>query len=245
MRKNVANQKVAAQLVSLSDGSNVTSGTTTVYVTIDDGVQTSIGTATHKGNGCWTVDTGVAANTNGNHLAFTWVNSSAVSVTSNVYTIGYDPQNADLGNDWSTAEKNQIRHRLQIDGTQVVPSDLDYPAVNVMQVLGTTVEETGVIDANVAQLNGNAAAAAVLKLFADVLDQATGQLDSGTFNLSIDGKTFVEALQIIAATCAGQTSGAGSGTEIYYGLDKTTPRVQVGITAGVGTTKERSAVDYL
>ena len=87
MIKNTANQKIAAQLVSSTDGSDVTTGTTTVYVTIDAGTQSSIGTATHEGNGCWSIDTGVAGNTNGDHLAFTFVNSSAVSVTVNVYTI--------------------------------------------------------------------------------------------------------------------------------------------------------------
>lgn len=86
MRKNVANQKLAAQLIAKADGTNVTSGTTTVYVTIDAGTQGSIGTATHEGNGCWSIDSGSASNTNGDHLAITWVNTSAITVTQSVYT---------------------------------------------------------------------------------------------------------------------------------------------------------------
>lgn len=54
MIKNTANQVVTATLLSLLDGSPVTSGTTTVYVTGDAGSQASgTGTVAHKGNGQW------------------------------------------------------------------------------------------------------------------------------------------------------------------------------------------------
>lgn len=85
MKKNVSGQTVGAQLVSATDGSNVTSGTTTVYLTGDGGTQASIGSATHEGNGYWSI-TPSQANTNYDHAAFTFVNSSAVSATVQVYT---------------------------------------------------------------------------------------------------------------------------------------------------------------
>jgi hypothetical protein len=44
---------------------------------------------------------------------------------------------------------------------------------------------------------------------------------------AIDGKTPREALRIIAATTAGKVSGAGTGTEVFKGLDGTTTRVTV------------------
>lgn len=51
------------------------------------------------------------------------------------------------------------------------------------------------------------------------------QLDAGT---PIDGKTLTAALKIIAATTAGKLpTGAGSGTETFYGLDGTTPRATI------------------
>lgn len=90
MRKNTASQVVSAQLVSKLDGSNVTSGTTTVYVTVDGGTQASSGTATHEGQGQWSY-LPTQAETNGNQVAFTFVNSSAVSATVNVWPVSYDP----------------------------------------------------------------------------------------------------------------------------------------------------------
>jgi len=87
MFKNVASQIVAAQLVSTTDGSAVTSGTTNVYVTLDGGTQGAGGntTATHEGNGTWTYVT-TAGDTNGDHVVLTFVNTSAVSVAVQAYT---------------------------------------------------------------------------------------------------------------------------------------------------------------
>src|SRR4030067_1464236 len=57
MKKNVASQFVGCQLISKSDGSAVTTGTTTIYITGDGGTQTvgSVGACawTHEGNGEW------------------------------------------------------------------------------------------------------------------------------------------------------------------------------------------------
>ena len=54
MIKNTSGQAVSAQLVAVADGEDVTSGTTTIYVTGDAGTQASGGgTVTHEGNGCW------------------------------------------------------------------------------------------------------------------------------------------------------------------------------------------------
>ena len=86
MKKNVASQVVCAQLVATADGSAVTTGTTTVYVLGDGGTQGSgSGIVTHEGNGCWSYAP-TQAETNYDHIAFTFTNSSAVSVTINVYT---------------------------------------------------------------------------------------------------------------------------------------------------------------
>jgi hypothetical protein len=89
MRKNTASQTIGAQLIATADGSAVTSGTTTVYVTGDGGTQASSGTAVHEGNGYWSY-TPSQAETNYSHVAFTFVNSSAISATVQVYTHSYD-----------------------------------------------------------------------------------------------------------------------------------------------------------
>lgn len=86
MQKNVASQVVAFQMASATDGSAVTSGTPTVYVTIDGGTQaTGSGTSTHEGNGQWSY-AATQAETNGDHLVFTMAISGAVSQGVNVYT---------------------------------------------------------------------------------------------------------------------------------------------------------------
>lgn len=85
MKKNVAGQYICAQLVSATDGSAVTSGTTTVYVLGDGGTQgTGGGTVAHEGQGCWSYAPS-QAETNYDHVAFTFTNTSAVSVTVQTY----------------------------------------------------------------------------------------------------------------------------------------------------------------
>lgn len=85
MRKNVAGQRISAHLVSRTDGSDVTTGTTTVYVTVDGTQSAGAGTVTHSGQGSWTYEP-TQAETNGDHIAFTFKNSTAVSALVNVYT---------------------------------------------------------------------------------------------------------------------------------------------------------------
>ena len=98
MRKNTASQIVSFQAISTTDGSDVTAGSPTVYYTIDGGTQgTGAGTTAHEGNGQWSYAP-TQAETNGNHVAFTFVLSGAVSQTVNVYPVSFDPTDAaDLG----------------------------------------------------------------------------------------------------------------------------------------------------
>jgi len=91
VRRNVAGQVVAFQAVSTTDGSAVTTGTPVVYVTIDGGTQgTGAGTSTHEGNGCWSYAP-AQAETNGNHVVFTFTLTGAVSQSVNLYPVAFDP----------------------------------------------------------------------------------------------------------------------------------------------------------
>ena len=66
-------------MVSATDGSAVTTGTPTVYITIDGGTQTTGGGAsTHEGNGQWTYAPS-QTETNGVHIIYTMAISGAVS----------------------------------------------------------------------------------------------------------------------------------------------------------------------
>ncbi len=84
MKQNVASQIVSAQMVSTTDGSDVTSGTCNVAVEIDGTAGTG-GTATHIANGKWEY-TPIQADTNGSYLTFQFVITGAVTSTVQVYT---------------------------------------------------------------------------------------------------------------------------------------------------------------
>lgn len=88
MKKNVASQVVGAQMLSATDGSEFT-GAVTVYVTVDGGTQAigtvSSGACVHEGHGFHTYVPS-QAETNGDHIAYTFVGSGALTATVQVYT---------------------------------------------------------------------------------------------------------------------------------------------------------------
>lgn len=83
MKKNVAGQKIGAQMVTASDGSEF-SGTVTCYITLDAGTQAigtvSGGVCVHEGHGYHTYSPS-QAETNGDLVAFTFVATGAVPAT--------------------------------------------------------------------------------------------------------------------------------------------------------------------
>jgi hypothetical protein len=122
MRKNVASQFISACLIATADGTPVTSGTTNVYVNKDGAGQSAGGatTASHAGNGEWLYAC-TQTDTNANHVAFTFVNTSAVNVVINVYPVSYNPTDAALGlNNLSAADVN-----TQVD-TAIADAKLDH-----------------------------------------------------------------------------------------------------------------------
>ncbi len=88
MKKNVASQKIGAQMISATDGSNFT-GEVTVYITGDAGSQgvgsVGSGICTHEGNGYHTYAPS-QAETNYDLIAFTFIGTGAVSSTVQVFT---------------------------------------------------------------------------------------------------------------------------------------------------------------
>jgi hypothetical protein len=90
MYRNTASQVIGAQLVAKADGTNVTTGTCTVYVTKDAGTQAAgsvgSGAATHEGQGFWTYAP-AQAETDAGHVAFTFTHADAVSATVQVYPV--------------------------------------------------------------------------------------------------------------------------------------------------------------
>lgn len=88
MQKNVASQKIGAQMVSATDGSAFT-GSVTVYVTGDAGTQAAgsvgSGACTHEGNGYHTYAP-AQAETNYDLIAFTFTGTGAIPQTIQVET---------------------------------------------------------------------------------------------------------------------------------------------------------------
>ncbi|MEO8753121.1 MAG: hypothetical protein ABI624_10625 [Casimicrobiaceae bacterium] len=88
MKKNVASQVIGAQMIAAADGSAFTAAVV-VYVTVDGGTQAvgsvSAGACAHEGNGFHSYAPS-QAESNGDHLAFTFIGTGAVPATVQVYT---------------------------------------------------------------------------------------------------------------------------------------------------------------
>lgn len=88
MKKNVASQSIGAQLVNATTGAAFT-GAVTVYVTGDNGTQAAgsvgSGACTHEGNGYHSYAPS-QAETNYDHIAFTFIGTGAVPATVQLYT---------------------------------------------------------------------------------------------------------------------------------------------------------------
>jgi hypothetical protein len=88
VKKNVASQVIGAQMIAAADGTAFT-GSVTCYVTGDAGTQAAgsvgSGACTHEGNGFHTYAP-AQAETNYDHVAFTFTGTGAIPVTVQVYT---------------------------------------------------------------------------------------------------------------------------------------------------------------
>tara|TARA_R110000772_G_C13310276_1_gene440143 strand:- start:3819 stop:4661 length:843 start_codon:yes stop_codon:yes gene_type:complete len=88
MKKNVATQDIGAQMIIASSG-EAFAGTTTVYVTGDGGTQalggTASGVCTSEGNGYFSY-VPTQAETNYDHIAFTFIGTLAIPATIQVFT---------------------------------------------------------------------------------------------------------------------------------------------------------------
>lgn len=169
MRKNVAGQKIGAQMVSATDGSAFT-GSVTVSVTVDAGTQATgtvgSGACTHEGNGYHTYAPS-QAETNGDLVAFTFTGTGAVPATVQVYTVPTTgllaPTTADrtldvtatgaAGIDWANVEGPTTS--VSLSGTTISTSQaIASVSGSVGSVTGAVGSVTGSVGGNV---NGNVA----------------------------------------------------------------------------------------
>lgn len=170
MRKNVASQVTpSVQLRSPTDGSAVTTGTTTVYVKGDTSAQgAGGGTVTHAGNGSWYYQP-TQAETNYSAVAFTFVNASAMSETISVYTVGQDFTAAQLD-----------ANTIQISGDATAADNLEAAADGTGYNLGggavVAASVTGSVGGNVA--GSVASVTAPVTLAADAVNAAALAADA-------------------------------------------------------------------
>jgi len=116
MKKNVAGQKIGAQMVTAADGSEY-QGTVNCYVTLDGGTQAlgtvGAGVCAHEGHGYHTYGPS-QAETNGDLNAYTFVASAAnVAVPATIQCYTDFPQSADVGA--LTANGAVLANVIQID----------------------------------------------------------------------------------------------------------------------------------
>jgi 23S rRNA U2552 (ribose-2'-O)-methylase RlmE/FtsJ len=94
------------------------------------------------------------------------------------------------------------------------PTVAGVPEVDVTHILGEEAEgAAGVIDANVVSVSGDTTAADTLELFAEALDQTTGQIDSGSF-----ASGAINAAAIATDAIGADEIAAGAVTKITTGL---------------------------
>ena len=179
MRKNVAGQKISAQMNKISDGTAATSGTTTVFYCIDGGTQgTGSGAVVHEGNGQWTYSP-TQAETNGDHIAFTFANDTpAFSQTINVYPVSFDPTDA-----------------VRIGLTSLPNSAASGSG-------GFTFTNSGELDANAVSISGSSDAADNLETVVDTDWTESYNTVNNQWNVTLGGTPNVNVIQVSGSTAA-------------------------------------------
>lgn len=190
MIKNTAGQKIGAQMVSATDGSAFT-GAVTVNVTGDAGTQATgsvgSGACVHEGNGLHTYAP-AQAETNYDHIAFTFVGTGAVPASVQVFPVAGDPFTRLGAPAGASVSADVAAMKLQTAAIETDTQDIQsrLPAALIGGRIDATVDATGMeagaIDA--------------------ILDETIGD---GT-------TTFRQALRVLVAGMAGKLSGAATTT---------------------------------
>ena len=176
MKKNVASQVIGAQMVDKDAGTAFT-GTVTCYVTGDGGTQglgsVGSGVCAHEGQGLHTYAP-AQAETNYDHIAFTFTAASAVPVSIQVYT--EFPQTGDsfarigaLGAGLTAIWDNTTANALVSNVTTILSDTNDIQTRIPAALIG------GRIDANVGAISASTASVArmVRALETEVLGECT------------------------------------------------------------------------
>lgn len=266
MLKNTINQHVGFKMLSTTDGSPITSGTPTVYVTGDGGTQsTGAGTATHEGNGDW-VYVPTQAETSYTHILFSISLSGAFFQAVNVYTSTGDAysavsslnniSSADVSTSCDTALSAYGANTITPPTVAEIRSEIDSNSAQLIAIVGDTNElQTNQGDWLTANLSGIATSVevAALDTLIDGIKAKTDSLPADPVsqaalnNLSVadiisgiaDGSyDLQEMIRIIFAFAVGKTSGSGTATVTIRNPADTKDRV----VATVDGSNNRTAI---
>lgn len=203
MRKNVGSQVIGAQMVSATDGSAFT-GSVTVYVTGDGGTQAvgsvGSGACTHEGNGFHTY-VPAQAETNYDHVAFTFIGTGAIPATIQCYTtfpqtgdsyarLGA-PAGASIAADIATVDT--VADSILTDTGTDIPATLSTIAGYLDTEIAAILEDTGTtIPGLISGLNDPTAAA--------IADAVWDELQSGHVTAGSFGEIATEIADILVDT---------------------------------------------
>ena len=208
IRKNTASQIVKAHLVAVADGEDVTTGTTTVYVTAATGSQAAgSGTVTHEGNGVWSYQP-TQAETNYDAVSYTWVNTAAVTVTKDYRPITLDDYKA---TGFSTLDAAGVRTAVGL-----AAADLD--------------TQLGDIDSKTTNLPSDPADQSLIIAATDAIasdiealnDVSVADILAGTGDTGVSLAKMIEMVAALAAGKVTASSAAGVTTLTYKKRDGST-----------------------
>jgi hypothetical protein len=263
MKKNVASQIIGAQMVSATDGSAFT-GAVTCYVTGNGGTQAvgsvGAGACTHEGNGFHTYAPS-QAETNYDHVAFTFIGTGAIPTTIQVYT--NFPQTGDAFtralNDLDAAG---IRAALGLPaadlGTRLddIPTVAEFnartkptadyfdPATDTVTV-GTNNDKTGYSISNVSEIAGAVFDEAIL---GHVIPDTFGELLVGVKDSTVTLESGQGALSARVSDVDAVTSKLNTAMELDGGVYRFTVNALEQAPAGGGggvadwTADEKTAI---
>lgn len=202
-KKNTAITGFTFGLVSLADGSDVTTGTPVGYYTLDGGTQTAIADVTpvHEGNGQWSFDL-TAGEMNGDIVGLTFTHASAITAH---FTIKTDTKIVSDLQDLTSAQVNTECDTALTDydgptdaemiARTLLAADYFNPAADTVALV---TDITNQVSADVTAISGDAVAADNLELQYDT----TG----------LTGDTFPASQSQVASI--GTISGGGQPFEI-------------------------------
>jgi len=241
VKKNVASQVVGAQMVSATDGSAFTSAVT-VSVTGDGGTQATgsvgSGACTHEGNGFHTYAP-AQAETNYDHVAFTFTGTGAVPATVQIYTTF--PQTGDnfarLGAPAGASVSADVAAVKAVLPSALVSGRID-ASVGAMAtgvLTATAIAADAITDAKVAS---DVTIASVTGAVGSVTGNVGGNVTGSVGSVATGGIT---AASFAADAITAAKVAADVGTEIGTAVWATTTRVltagtNIALAKGTGVT---------